>query len=305
MLIAPRIDRRGERDDQPGPPRPHLGHELPRVLVDFVSTPADPRRVGVVVGRLTSAVLVGEHGAGVVVVPHRDVRPDDPVVELHAVEVVVVDRFQNQVRQEPAAFRVQRVQPDKAVGGVGLAPDVPAQPLRLHPAKVRVGALVSGHEPVLEPGDVDQAVPVGGLERFADQVAPGLQGPAGLVRRILLHQRGPAVNADHTLEHLRRVLRVPVLPALNVDGVDADLAEPSHGLRGALRRRDRIVGRGRQPGAAELGWRSAGHRRQDGQRREDCAEQPTWRGPASVHGLPRNRAEALAFGVRSRTLRLD
>ena len=66
------------------------------------------------------------NATGVVVIAHGDVRPDDAIIELHAVEIVFVDRLTHDVEQQLALYGMQRVEPDEAVPGHFTAAEVAA-----------------------------------------------------------------------------------------------------------------------------------------------------------------------------------
>ena len=60
-------------------------------------------------------MFAGVDFSRVVVIAHSDMRPHNPVTQLHAVKIIFVDRFKHQIEQQFARFRVQRIKPYETV----------------------------------------------------------------------------------------------------------------------------------------------------------------------------------------------
>ncbi len=111
--------------------------------------------------------------------------------------------------------------------------------------------LVSGHEPVLEPGDVGEAVAMGFAKRLVQEI------PA------LTEIRVP-IDSRYRRKGSRGKLGVAVLPDLHVHRIESDVFEPSQGALGLCRRLQGIVGGGRKPHAAQFGLRWGERHREKG-----------------------------------------
>ena len=105
-------------------------------------------------------MLAGIYFLGVIVIAHCDVRPDNPVIELYAINIVFVDGFQRQIEQQLARLWMQRVKPHKSVRCNFAALDIAAQPSRFLAAQMVHGVFVGGHKAILKPRDIKQATAV-------------------------------------------------------------------------------------------------------------------------------------------------
>ena len=102
-------------------------------------------------------------------------RPNDAVIELHAVKIVAIDGFEHQVEQQLPRTWMQWVKPHKTVGRNLTALQVPAEPIRLEAAQVVHGGLMRCHEAVFEPGDGHQPLTVSLGDGFVQKVSRRLR----------------------------------------------------------------------------------------------------------------------------------
>ncbi len=218
-------------------------------VTEFVRTPAQPGRVFEICRRRGAVMLgaiqaVGKGGIAAFAGIGRQ-----PVITLHAVDLIIAHHLQHQRQHEFLHFRMIRIHPFKAILGEQVAVAIALGPMRLAAQQMAAVFLIGGGKTELEPGDDRQAMPVRGLNQLFQRIAITVARIDGQAEQAVHH--GAAIGG-HGL-----------VPYHRIDNVEIVFGEKAHGFldaRAAVQHLTVDIG---EPDAAPFGGRGRFLRRRE------------------------------------------